>query len=86
MIRIDSIKEADRDLIRQLFHEGNTKYVYSTATFEIIGDTIRCLSSMTETDNPRIDLVEINLRILRIKEISEGIGYSFIDLRKEINN
>jgi hypothetical protein len=86
MIKIGAISEEDIQLIRELFFEDRTVFVSNTAKFEVDGDTLRCLSSMSIKPNCELNLVETELRILKIKEIATGIGYKFVDLRQEVNN
>lgn len=86
MIKIDSIREDDLSIIKELFFENNTVYITKDAKFVIDGDVIKCTSSKFVNPASKEDLLGLQLRILRIKEIAEGIGYKFIDLRREVNN
>lgn len=86
MIKLDAINESDRELIRELFFEDKTVFVSSTAKFVVDGDTLRCVSSMYINPDCKLNLVQSELRILKIKEIATGIGYKFVDLRQEVNN
>ena len=86
MIGLDAINEDDIQLVRELFFEDKTVFVSNTARFEVDGDTLKCISSMSIRPDSEIDLVQTELRILKIKEIATGIGYKFVDLRQQVNN
>lgn len=88
MISIDSITQDDIDLIGELFIEEKKEvFISNTAKFEVEGKTVKCVSSKYIHPNCEEDLVQVELKILKVKKIAEEIfGCQFIDLRKQVNN
>lgn len=85
MISIEAITQYDIDLIKELFFDGKCVYISESALFRVDGEKLICETSFCTRDEES-DFVSNELRILKIKEIAEGIGYKYVDLRKEVNN
>ena len=88
MINVEEISQYEIDVIGELFFEEKSEvFVANTAKFQIEGDVIKCISSRCIHPNSDEDLVDVELKVLRIKKIAEEIfNCKFVDLRKQVNN